>query len=366
MTGGIRRQASAIRALAGPKTIFLENGVLTGGPGKQEDLKADALSEALAGMGADAIHLTAGDAQAGEGRLRSMLIAGRGKFISSVLEEGEGTLRFLSRGPFLIGATSANPSPLASVLGRSPVEPSEAVAQLVARAQAQSKASVLLIDGGLVEAEALAKLHPSLALICYRRTGEPTSSKAGKVWLVSPGDHGKYLAKLEYSGSFQSMTSIALTPDYADDKATDRIYRSYLKLVDAEDLLAKVKKSPSEPFAGTAECIRCHSSAGEVWRASEHAHALTTLEVDGHGRDPECVPCHVVGLTSKGGFSSSASTPELSHVGCESCHGPGKAHSAAPASVKMPLVGASSCAPCHKSDHSPGFDFATYWTKIQH
>jgi len=366
MTGGIRRQASAIRLLRGPSTLVLENGVLNGGIGQQNDLKADAAAQALVAMQVDAIHLSAEDALAGEGRVRSMLIAGGGRFMSTNVPAADGTMQFHEKGSLLVGAISMNPDALGKSLGREVLESSDAVATLLEKAKAKQQSAILMIDGGLVDAKRFATDFPQLRLIAYRTSGEPASSKVGHVWLVSPGDHGKYLSKVTLSAGAAKVDSIALTPEFDDDPKVDRVYRNYLKLVDAADLLAKVRRSPSEAFAGSAECIKCHAEAGKVWEESEHAHALTTLETDGHGRDPECVPCHVVGLDKKGGFESSARTPQLSHVGCESCHGPGAAHSAAPATVRLPKVGANSCTPCHKPDHSPGFDFATYWARIKH
>ncbi len=39
-----------------------------------------------------------------------------------------------------------------------------------------------------------------------------------------------------------------------------------------------------------------------------------------------CYHCHVTGAGKPGGFVSFEQTPELGHVGCETCHGPGARH----------------------------------------
>src|SRR4051794_23568395 len=52
MTGGIRRRASAIRALSGSqRPIILENGGLINGNGPQDEMKARTLAKALASVG---------------------------------------------------------------------------------------------------------------------------------------------------------------------------------------------------------------------------------------------------------------------------------------------------------------------------
>ncbi|MES1227789.1 MAG: multiheme c-type cytochrome [Armatimonadota bacterium] len=93
---------------------------------------------------------------------------------------------------------------------------------------------------------------------------------------------------------------------------------------------------------------------------------MQTLAARGHDRDPECLPCHVVGLTSSKGFQSPKLTPDLVGVGCESCHGPGTAHSASPKLVRIPKVAGSTCGSCHTVNTSPNFSFEKFWKKIKH
>jgi len=167
-------------------------------------------------------------------------------------------------------------------------------------------------------------------------------------------------------GAFTAYAPIELGPEYGDDETVSRVYRRYLARVDREDLLAKLSRSPGPKFVGTAACFPCHAEAARVWKASEHAHALRTLISDGHGRDPDCVGCHVVALNLETGFQSVKKTPQLANVSCESCHGAGARHVATKGKVKLGKVGAKSCAPCHVPEHSPGFDFAEHWKRIAH
>ncbi|HLO96965.1 MAG TPA: cytochrome c3 family protein, partial [Fimbriimonas sp.] len=59
-------------------------------------------------------------------------------------------------------------------------------------------------------------------------------------------------------------------------------------------------------------------------------------------------------------------TPGFEQVGCESCHGGGRAHAKSPFKVDMPKVGEKSCIPCHTPQNSAGFNFTKYWAKIAH
>jgi hypothetical protein len=166
-------------------------------------------------------------------------------------------------------------------------------------------------------------------------------------------------------GRWDRYGVFSLGPEVKDDPDAARLYRTYLGRVETEKLLDKMPRAPSAAFAGNAKCIECHPKAGEVWKQSKHAAALATLERDGHARDPDCVSCHVVGLESEKGFRSRAETPQLTDVGCESCHGPGLAHAIMP-TLKMGIAGEKSCAKCHVPAHSPNFDFLTYWKRIAH
>lgn len=117
-------------------------------------------------------------------------------------------------------------------------------------------------------------------------------------------------------------------------------------------------------YAGAAACARCHATAMAFWRATKHARALATLEAAHRGRSPACVGCHVTGYFQPGGTEELAvATTRLRDVGCESCHGPGSAHVAAPNAPGkiMRQVPSSVCLGCHTPDQTnAGFDYAAF------
>lgn len=112
-------------------------------------------------------------------------------------------------------------------------------------------------------------------------------------------------------------------------------------------------------FVGSTRCSQCHSSVHANWSQTLHAGALETLEAIGQDKNSQCLPCHVVGYNSADGFASRATTNDLAGVGCEACHGPGRAHveNVQDASLRPPKsISASVCGACHTGSHHPNFD----------
>jgi hypothetical protein len=236
--------------------------------------------------------------------------------------------------------------------------------------KADAERRILLYHGARAEAERVARQFPGLfqLILCAHAGDRPDpGTLVGGTRIAGPGADGKHLA-LASAGAAPTLTSITLGPEYGDNVGAAQIHRAYLDRVTAEDLLASVPRTPLRPgegFAGSAACMGCHGEAHGRWRETAHSRALETLVVRGHGRDPECVGCHVVGLAQAGGFTSREKTPELASVGCESCHGPAARH-ARDGKTPPARAGAGSCARCHVPEHSPGFDFTRYWERIRH
>ncbi len=371
MTGGLRRRATAVRKLSvGDRTIVLDNGDNVAGTARQDELKAESVAEIL-GRDCNAIAFKASEAKLGIGEMQTLQRLSKGNYVSSNLREGATNplMRTIEAGDFLIGSVAASESPFNRLAGVEPESSARAIEQLVSDAENVGRSAVLLYSGNRDQAESVARSHPTIKIIVYRSPNDPPKAveTVGTTTLVTPGEHGKYLLRLTMGQTeVKSYTPISLGPEFEDQADASRLYRTYLDRVDREDLLSKLPKSSSPKFVGSTKCGSCHAPDFKVWKLSAHSHALKTLENDGHGRDPDCVSCHVTGLEKKGGFFSHAKTPLLAMVGCESCHGAGATHSAAPRKVKMPKVGESHCIKCHTPSNSPNFEFLTYWNKIRH
>jgi hypothetical protein len=372
MSGGIVRAGRVFRELEnGAHTHVVLVGSAVAGNERQDELKAECLGEFSRTVSAAGLELSADLARLGPGELLSLdQLSGHTVFTSSVM----GTpLQHLSArirtGPFLVGSIVSNPAQMASREQGQMVGDSDAIQDLIDRAEADGLVSVLAIDGNLQAAKRLACDHPKLDVLVYRSTSDPTDQpiKVGKTRLVTPGYHGKNIIALSFTdGVFHSYRILDLGPDVGNDKATQAVYRRYLERVSGENLLANWPRLKTPGYAGSHACASCHSKAYAVWAGSGHAHAFRDLDAQSHGMDPDCVRCHVVGLSSERGFYSVAKTPTLASVGCESCHGPGKDHVENPARVSFKRVSFNLCVACHTIENSPSFDVKKYWIKVRH
>lgn len=168
-------------------------------------------------------------------------------------------------------------------------------------------------------------------------------------------------------------------------------------------------------YIGSEKCQNCHAAEFVKWQGTQHSHAFEALEKQAKRPslrqfDGECIVCHTVGFGYKTGYESEKKTPQLMHVGCESCHGPGSGHAAdpkdkallalqtpwkqkvgdqsldlelmkkladlngiqrgqqkiAPAQLLLMNKTSEMCMRCHNHENDPNFDLYTYWPKIHH
>lgn len=373
MTGGIKRRVEAAKELSLPgHTTLLDNGNLVSNTARQDELKAQTAAEILGKGGWNAINLGPEDAKLGLGMILSLNSLSGNKFLASEISsppEGGDIQQFVVTPPFLVIGVASNPSLVGGPLAQPTATMQATVAEGLHQAGEGHLTPLLLLQGNLEDARILAKQFPSLGLIEYSSAGSPPEQmeRAGKTCLVTPGSDGKYILRIEFSdGQFRNYSAVALGPQFGDDPTAARLYRGYLSRVNDEHLLEKMVRTRSDLFDGSNACGKCHAKALIVWKTSLHSHALGTLQGRGHDRDPECLPCHTVGLSSVHGFQSPKLTPDLAAVGCESCHGSGLEHAKNPVRFKLAKVSASTCINCHTSNTSPDFLFSTFWRKIKH
>lgn len=189
---------------------------------------------------------------------------------------------------------------------------------------------------------------------------KPLSAYLGDTPKVGSGD--------ELFKAAKRVTWLDITT--GESEAAKALYRRYDEAVKAEFKNAsatRLKDLATSPFAGASACVSCHKAASDVYQASKHAQAIETLKAKNKHEDGECVACHTVGATVKGGFVSLAASPQLANAQCENCHGPRKEHVADPSKSPMPKTKAMDvCVSCHNTQHSPAFDLKEYWGRIKH
>lgn len=393
MLGGLPRRASYIRSLPSNATLLkVENGDLTEALGRQDELKAETTLDVLNHLGYDAINLGEKDFRQGVPFLQALEHRFQGTLLCGNARKLDGSALFTEY--TVVSRTVAGRLVRVVVIGllsgqfAEPIQalnpdmrlelPEETLQRLRPEIVGQGEVYLLLYHGSKSEAVEMARTFPFLHLVVYAHQEDPAgeTERVGSVTLACSGKDGKHIgqAQLTREGAkdgdwrVTAVKYVTLGPDFADDARVMQIKQSYLQRVNEEDLLSKVPRLPTangDTFAGSAACRPCHAEAYRIWKGSAHAKAMQTLVNEKHDRDPECVPCHVVGLDRRGGFVSREKTPGLQDVGCESCHGAAARHVRNP-NVKMPKAGSLSCNSCHVPEHSPRFDFATYWEKIKH
>jgi hypothetical protein len=299
--------------------------------------------------------------------------------------------------------------------------------------------NVLLYQGTKEEAKKCAdfclNLHkqnpkfPRLdVILCLSDDSEPPAvplmvGKApAQTMIVMVGHKGRYVGVV---GAFRTKASdppfelryqlVSIGPEF--DTPADKVkghklmqvLQDYADDVKNGDYLAKYKQTthaiqmdhPKAAYVGSAACMNCHEDAYKVWQQSGkksdksggHAGAYETLVKAENPKlrefDGECIKCHTVGFDYKTGFRNMNTTPFLTDVGCESCHGPCSEHVNKPNNKAMRLLinplgyhGANTetpaaknarmqmidnfCQKCHDLDNDVHWSFEVKWPKVVH
>ena len=317
-----------------------------------------------------------------------------------------------------------------------------------ALAAKKTQLNVLLYQGTFDEAQAVAKAHPEFQVIlCRSEESElpatATQANGGKTIIVKVGDKGRYVGVVgafrKNGGGFDLHYQLVPVDEYfvtpsaevaANKNVILPLLENYAKTVrdnktaNGNTFLEDMPRTPHASqiavpqanlsYVGSETCKACHAAEHAVWAKTPHSKALVTLEKVAvrpslRNFDPECVRCHTIGFDHDTGYINEEKTPELKHVGCENCHGPGSGHAANPKDqnlhqflspwkrgmpgnlpidlikklaaapreefgkiriqpadqLMMNLVGGM-CAKCHDGDNDPNFEFPKYWPKVNH
>lgn len=123
------------------------------------------------------------------------------------------------------------------------------------------------------------------------------------------------------------------------------------------------------PFVGSQVCSGCHVGPASQWATTAHARAWASLVGQARTQDQDCAGCHVTGAFHPEGPQAGQVVHEaLRSVGCESCHGPGRAHVSDPAGSRLLVTPpATVCIQCHDGVRDEGrFQLDAYMDKVRH
>lgn len=241
---------------------------------------------------------------------------------------------------------------------------------------------VLLSQLGKVETEDLVTEVPGIdAAIAGRNV--PLLQKGrmvGSTVVAFGGEQGQYLGRTVLTlGSGRRVTSgenemVMLGPEVGEQADVAAVVKTFedsfnakkrvLEKEQAAARAAQVLEQSADRFVGGEVCARCHADEAKQWATTAHARAFDTLVRDQKENVADCVPCHVVGFKEPGGYVTAQSSPQMTHVQCESCHGMGTKHEAYAA--KRRPVGEDTCVRCHNAANDPDFDYAAALPKVLH
>jgi hypothetical protein len=118
-------------------------------------------------------------------------------------------------------------------------------------------------------------------------------------------------------------------------------------------------------YAGSSACTSCHAPQFAKWRGTQHAMAYDTLEAKGQQFNVQCLPCHITGPATQTGQEMLALAHDLRQVGCESCHGPARAHTLQPTAAKVGQPTMAICQRCHSGEHDDRFNFSEALSRLR-
>ena len=283
------------------------------------------------------------------------------------------------------------------------VDPLIAAAKYLPALLKKSDVVVALVSLDIEEARRLPKKVKGIDLVLGgsgpRRTRDddfPEDTKFGRTRLMYIGHQGQHVGELRLvfnpDGGLVSTkrATLQLTQNWPDEPVlAELVEKTTIAVNDynrtqAEDYSpfasarppSDVDGAPSSRvtrstavgpgYTGSERCATCHEKEYAIWSESRHAHAFDVLVSANQDFNSKCVGCHTVGFRRSEGFVNLKATPELIHVGCESCHGPSGDHPDRVAAGGYGGTDTGACTSCHTSDNSPEFDPSTYIPKILH
>ncbi len=375
---------------AGTPVLLVDNGDVNRGYGRQPELKYETAMKAMAEMGYAAANVGEQDLILGVDYLKYVSDFTGVPLVSANITAPDGNVHFEPYAVHevnvagravqtaIVGIISTDfKGEIEEVSPECVVEEYESrLEQLLDELKAEADLFILLAHMGEPEARLVAKRFPQFAMLIVSHSGEDPNiapDYAGDAPVLFAGTKGMHVGVARFrleddAPTFTGYTAEKLEASVGEARRMLVLLDEYQQMVRAENLLGSYPRSVygSVEFTGNKSCGRCHSLSTFRFRKDKHAHAFDSITEKGHEYDPECVRCHTVGFGYVSGFITPEKTPELKHVGCEDCHGPGSLHVEDPRRHRYDEVTRETCETCHNPDNSPKFVYEEYLEKIKH
>jgi hypothetical protein len=385
-SGGLPRRATYIESLrAEAEVVPIDVGGAAHGNSPYDLAKFEAILRGEALMGVAAHNIGAAEAKFGPAELRRLAVKIGVPMISANAHDRSGQpvaepARLVSaagRRLALVGVLSERYA--TKELQVSP--PRQAAIETLRGLAGKYDAAIVLAYLPDDELRQFADELPEADVVVGGPTGQPISPReVGPGLLCSATSKGKFMVRLDAptarSGARWSGSIVELDDKFGDDAGQVGNVEAFRRDLGERDFspgqTGFVEPLPADvpkgyAIAGDKTCKKCHDEDCRELRKTKHAEAWQALKAKGAHVDPECQRCHTTGYGLPGGFASLRRDAALVNVGCESCHGPSRAH-VVKSDVHTPYFGRAKdhCTSCHDRENSPKFDYDKYWEKVRH
>jgi len=374
--GGFPRRASVIAERS--PDLLLDAGDLIFQASPYDHLKLRLMLELEGKLGYAAVNLGRREAEFSREDLLRTSADSPVPLISSNLVDQEGNpvlpghvlLELRGHKIVVVGAVTRHANPGSGLRLTDPVK---ALRGELASLQGDSDLTILLSALDVSEMERVVKQVRGIDLLLggFVPRGSKRLEVLGNTPCFLVQGKGQYLGEVDLlmeGGTLRPAAGrrIVLGPDTRSEAGMVARIRAFQLSLEELDLLGR--REEKSPTIGSAACAACHGETHQDWLGTAHAKALGSLRPDKGLFDPQCLQCHTT-APGRGGYVSEKETPEYAGVGCESCHGPSRAHAEAPLSKERPRTPgkpAETCRICHTPDHSEDFQDAERLQAIRH
>ena len=362
-SGGIARRATVIETFRQKRIPFLlvDTGKIVKGDTPLDKFRTAVYLEAMGEMGYDAVCLNQWEVENLEREIPFTLIS------SNIKQTAQ---------PFQPSVTRQIEDVKVTLIGVSelsdPVMPIEATLQQYME-EDEEGVTVLLSNLSIEANRTLAKRFPQVDAILGSAEGE--TEKIGNTLIAYAQPKGTLLSLLTLkfdksnrvvASTVQEVLLQEEVPDQPQVRARlSQFYHEVAanpKFQHSEKVLfaeMALEQDSNSQYVGSNACTTCHEAEYAQWQATSHAAAFNTLLHLQRHFYPDCVTCHTTGFGYPTGYQigqMEATGETLKAVGCETCHGPGNAHTLNPTRDNIRgEVATDVCAQCHTQEHAPGF-----------